>query len=133
VTRWGAALPGARAPRWTFELSGTGLGLANAQKLPDSDLAATGISGVRGTMRAACVAEGHGIQIAAVAGIAGATRPFQATNELPTDNRRQYVHKTRVNADGGGASGPEPEREQALHQGQPDPLQAADPHTGSAA
>jgi hypothetical protein len=32
---------------------------------------------------------------------------------LPTDNRKQYVHKTRVNAGGDGASGPHPEREPA--------------------
>jgi len=35
---------------------------------------------------------------------------------LPTatdDTRKQYVHKTRVNAGGDGASGPHPEREPA--------------------
>ncbi len=32
---------------------------------------------------------------------------------LPTDVRKQYVHKTRVNAGGDGASGPHPEREPA--------------------
>ncbi|HMD91733.1 MAG TPA: hypothetical protein VKG80_03735 [Trebonia sp.] len=32
---------------------------------------------------------------------------------LPTDIRKQYVHKTRVNAGGDGASGPHPEREPA--------------------
>jgi hypothetical protein len=32
---------------------------------------------------------------------------------LPIDNRKQYVHKTRVNAGGDGASGPHPEREPA--------------------
>jgi hypothetical protein len=30
-----------------------------------------------------------------------------------TDNRKQYVYKTRVNAGGDGASGPHPEREPA--------------------
>jgi hypothetical protein len=34
-------------------------------------------------------------------------------NGLPIDNRKQYVHKTRVNAGGDGASGPHPEREPA--------------------
>jgi len=32
---------------------------------------------------------------------------------LPTDVRKQNVHKTRVNAGGDGASGPHPEREPA--------------------
>ena len=34
-------------------------------------------------------------------------------NGLPIDVRKQYVHKTRVNAGGDGASGPHPEREPA--------------------
>jgi hypothetical protein len=33
--------------------------------------------------------------------------------ELSIDVRKQYVHKTRVNAGGDGASGPHPEREPA--------------------
>jgi len=37
---------------------------------------------------------------------------FMAT-ALPTDVRKQNVHKTRVNAGGDGASGPHPEREPA--------------------
>jgi hypothetical protein len=32
---------------------------------------------------------------------------------LPIDIRKQYVHKTRVNAGGDGATGPHPEREPA--------------------
>jgi hypothetical protein len=32
---------------------------------------------------------------------------------MPIDVRKQYVHKTRVNAGGDGASGPHPEREPA--------------------
>ena len=32
---------------------------------------------------------------------------------LPIDVRKQYVHKTRVNVGGDGASGPHPEREPA--------------------
>ena len=37
------------------------------------------------------------------------------TTELPTalDNRKQTVHKTRINAGGYGAMGPHPEREPA--------------------
>ena len=41
------------------------------------------------------------------------TPPFAVTGGLPTDTRKQYVHKTRVNAGGDGASGPHPEREPA--------------------
>ena len=49
-------------------------------------------------------------------------RPMQASErllavkaELPlVDNRKQYVHMTRVNAGGDGASGPHPEREPDL-------------------
>jgi hypothetical protein len=41
-------------------------------------------------------------------------RPFAVVAELPlVDNRKQYVHKTRVNAGGDGAMGPHPEREPA--------------------
>lgn len=132
ATRWGAALPGARAPQWTFQLSGLDLALTRVQ-VPGSGLTVIGTGSIPGTTRARRVAEAYGVEHAAVAGMTGATWRLQATNGLPTDNRKQYVHKTRVNADGGGASGPEPEREQALQQGQLDPLQAADPHTGSAA
>lgn len=43
-------------------------------------------------------------------------RPLAAQAELPlVDNRKQYVHKTRVNAGGDGASGPHPEREPGLN------------------
>jgi hypothetical protein len=42
------------------------------------------------------------------------TRPLAVKAELPlVDNRKQYVHMTRVNAGGDGASGPHPEREPA--------------------
>jgi hypothetical protein len=41
-------------------------------------------------------------------------RPFAVLVELPlVDIRKQYVHKTRVNASGDGAMGPHPEREPA--------------------
>ena len=113
ATRWGAALPGARSPRWTFELSGLGLGLTHVLT-PGSGLAAIGTSGIPGTARARGVAEAYAAERALASGIAGGMRRFQATIGLPTDNRKQYVHKTRVNANGGGAPGPEPEREPAL-------------------
>jgi hypothetical protein len=113
ATRWGAALPGARAPQMTVKLAGLGLGLTHARtQVPASGLTAIAISGIPSTTGAA---EAYGVERAAVAGIAGVDQRFQASYGLPTtDNRKQYVHKTRVNADGGGASGPEPEREQAL-------------------
>jgi hypothetical protein len=42
-------------------------------------------------------------------------RPLGVTAELPlVDNRKQYVHMTRVNAGGDGASGPHPERDIGL-------------------
>jgi hypothetical protein len=41
-------------------------------------------------------------------------RPFAVTAEPQlVNNRKQYVHKTRVNAGGDGAMGPHPEREPA--------------------
>lgn len=39
------------------------------------------------------------------------TRPFAALGELSLVDNRKYVHMTRVNAGGDGASGPQPERE----------------------
>jgi hypothetical protein len=43
-------------------------------------------------------------------------RPLGVKVELPLlDNRKQYVHMTRVNAGGDGASGPHPEREPGLN------------------
>jgi hypothetical protein len=45
---------------------------------------------------------------------AAATMPLTVMAAgLPTDIRKQYVHKTRVNVGGDGASGPHPEREPA--------------------
>ena len=42
-------------------------------------------------------------------------RPHAVKAGLPlVDNRKQYVHMTRVNAGGDGASGPHPEREPGL-------------------
>ena len=68
-----------------------------------------GGSGIPGTTRAA---EAYGTERTLASGTTDAMRRLQATNGIPTDNRKQqYVRKTRVNANGGGASGPEPERE----------------------
>ena len=39
------------------------------------------------------------------------TATLAAALQSATDTRKQYVHKTRVNAGGDGASGPHPERE----------------------
>ena len=41
------------------------------------------------------------------------TAALAAVLPTATDIRKQYVHKTRVNAGGDGASGPHPEREPA--------------------
>jgi hypothetical protein len=41
-------------------------------------------------------------------------KPLTVIGELPlVDNRKQNVHKTRVNAGGDGAMGPHPRREPA--------------------
>lgn len=46
--------------------------------------------------------------------IAAMARPLAVpANGLPLENRKQYVHTTRVNVGGDGASGPHPEREPA--------------------
>jgi hypothetical protein len=42
------------------------------------------------------------------------TRPFAALGGLSLADNRKYVHMTRVNAGGDGASGPQPEREQPV-------------------
>ena len=45
---------------------------------------------------------------------AAMARPLAVMTEgLPIDIRKQYVHTTRVNVGGDGASGPHPEREPA--------------------
>ena len=109
ATRWGAALQGARTPllapepQWMFEPVGAtgGLGVTCA-------LSGTGSAGV---------VDAAGIATATTAApvtTATSRRP-KAISGLPSVNRKQqYVHKTRVLVNGGGAPGPEPEREQAL-------------------
>lgn len=132
VTRWGAALQGARMPfnpPWMSEPSGTGLPLAYsaaplALSTPRTEQGWLGHrAGLAVTSDAPCVAvvaAGAGVVFGTGTGIGagtgnGATRRIQAINGLLSDNRKQqYVHKTRVTANGGGAPGPEPEREQAL-------------------
>ena len=125
ATRWGAALPGARAsllspePQWMFEPVGATGGLGVTCAL--SGTGSAGVVDVAGVATATTAAPVTKVM---------ARRP-KAINGLPSDNRKQqYVHTTRVNVDGGGAPGPEPEREQALPKGRLDPLQAADPQPG---
>ena len=93
VARSGAALPHVVAP-WA-NLSGTGVHPA----LPQNScavLASTLTNSV--TPRATAVT----------------ARPFAVMGAgLPIDIRKQYVHKTRVNVGGDGATGPHPEREPA--------------------
>ena len=92
VARSGAALPGVRSP-WTNNPSGTGAQYAFGQ-LPIT----------AGTPSTRFVAPPRVPTMQPVAVMAAA---------LPTDVRKQNVHKTRVNAGGDGASGPHPEREPA--------------------
>jgi hypothetical protein len=91
VARSGADLPGVCSP-WTNP-SGTGAQYAFAQ-LPIT----------AGTPSPRFVASRRVPAMQPAAFMAAA---------LPTDVRKQNVHKTRVNAGGDGASGPHPEREPA--------------------
>jgi hypothetical protein len=93
VARCGVALPHALSP-WAVALSGTGLEHVPAQ---NSALAALMANA----------------DFVAPWGSTVMTRSLAAMAGLPIDNRKQYVHKTRVNAGGDGASGPHPEREPA--------------------
>jgi len=128
ATRWGAVLQGARTPllslepQWILEPVGAtgGLGVTCA-------LSGTGLAGV---VDAAGVAAAT---TAAPVTTAMARRP-KAINGLPSDNRKQqYVHKTSVLVNDGGASGPEPEREQALPARPARSPSGRGPATGSAA
>jgi hypothetical protein len=91
VARSGAALPGVRSP-WTNP-SGTGAQHAFSQ-LPIT----TGTPSTRFIASRRVPAMQPAALMAA---------------PLPTNVRKQNVHKTRVNAGGDGASGPHPEREPA--------------------
>jgi len=93
VARCGAALPHALSP-WAVTLSGVGLEHVPAQTPASAALMAN--ADFVTPRRSAVMA-----------------RSLAVTAGLPIDNRKQYVHKTRVNAGGDGASGPHPEREPA--------------------
>jgi hypothetical protein len=59
-------------------------------------------------------ATGPNAHLAAFRQLPAMTKPtaaLAAELQSATDTRKQYVHKTRVNAGGDGASGPHPERE----------------------
>jgi hypothetical protein len=123
ATRWGAALPGARMPQAMFEPLGQidalwptyGSPLPAVSSVPAISSAVLGVPAGTGS---AC-GTGAGTEASAGTGV-GITRRLAAVNGRPTNNRKQqYVHKTRVNAGGDGASGPEPEREQALQKVRP--------------
>lgn len=112
ATRWGAALPGACLPLVMFEPLGPAnvLRPSTGSPLPATSIAVLGVTAGSGWARV----DGAGTGASAGTGVAVARRN-PAINGRPTDNRKQqYTHKTRVNAGGDGASGPEPEREQAL-------------------
>jgi hypothetical protein len=93
VARSGAALPGLRSP-WA-NLSGTRVNHALPLILdPAAAMPCT--------------------RFVASRQVPATVQPFAVmATGLPTDIRKQYVHKTRVNAGGDGASGPHPEREPA--------------------
>jgi hypothetical protein len=111
---WGAALPSAHVPWPTVEPSAIGhgrtyaltssLGYAVLPAMPL--LRAAGATNVAGVPGAYCAAGTNGV-------VAANARQAAAYG-LPTNNMKQFVQmKTRVNVDGDGARGPEPEREQA--------------------
>jgi len=93
VARCGAVLPGAVTP-WA-QLSGAGVHSALPQTF--SPVVVTTNPDFVTPRRAAVMAQSLAV----------------TANGLPNDIRKQYVHKTRVNAGGDGASGPHPEREPA--------------------
>jgi hypothetical protein len=92
VANSGTALPGVCSP-WAI-LSGAGVNHA-LPLIPD---AAAAMPSTR---------------FVAFRQVPAMTKPLAVIGGLPTDTRKQYVHKTRVNAGGDGASGPHPEREPA--------------------
>jgi hypothetical protein len=93
VARSGAVLPGVRSPWATKSCAGVNHALT---QFPVPAV---------GTANARFVASSRVPAMARPAALMAAA--------LPTDIRKQYVHKTRVNAGGDGASGPHPEREPA--------------------
>jgi hypothetical protein len=87
---------GAGCP-WASTMSGAG----NSHVPPQTQIPGSGVV----TPRAA--------KLAVAMGAPALERPLAAKAELPQliDNRKQYVHMTRVVAGGEGAMGPHPERE----------------------
>lgn len=82
---------------------------------PWMSLSAPGMSYVL-TPDLAPAAHGQDARLAAFRQIPAMTKRtavLAAVLPIATDIRKQYVHKTRVNAGGDGASGPHPEREPA--------------------
>jgi hypothetical protein len=95
VARAGAAFRGAGCP-WAPSMSGAAL------------------SHVQTLIPGSAVIPTRAAELATQRRILAVARPLAVKAELPlVDNRKQYVHKTRVNAGGDGASGPHPEREPA--------------------
>ncbi len=93
VATSGTALPGVRSP-WT---NPSGAGVNHALPLIPGSAVVT-----------------LSARFAAPRQIPAMVQPLAVTAlGLPIDVRKQYVHKTRVNAGGDGASGPHPEREPA--------------------
>jgi hypothetical protein len=110
---WGAALPSAHVPWLTIEPSAFGhgrthvltssLGYTVLPAMPP--LLADGTTDVAGVLGVNGAAGTNG-------SVAANARPQTAASGLPANNVKQFVQmKTRVNVDGDGARGPEPERE----------------------
>jgi hypothetical protein len=96
VVRGGAALPLGSGCPWTPTMSGAGYSSVPAQIPASAAVSARSVK-LAGPRRAEAI-----------------RRPLAVMAELPlVENRKQYVHKTRVNAGGDGAMGPHPEREPA--------------------
>ena len=93
VATSGAALPGVRSP-WT---NPSGAGVNHALPLIPGSAVVTPPTYLIASARTLAMMQAFAVEALA----------------LPTDVRKQYVHKTRVNAGGDGASGPHPEREPA--------------------
>ena len=95
VIRGGAVLPLDAGCPWAPSMSGAGYSHVPAQ-IPGSAAVSARSVKIAGPRRAEAI-----------------RRPFAVTAELPLVENRKYVHMTRVNAGGDGATGPHPEREPA--------------------
>jgi len=104
------------APQWTLDQCGIGLGDTHVL-LPSSGYAGASVAAVAGepARPAAGWPRFRAVGTEGVMGLdGGSARRLTATTGRSIDNRKQILqHTTRVNANGDGASGPEPEREQA--------------------